>query len=98
MSENGWDEVKKLINYRIDEQGTRLEKIEEALQAIREDISTKAATKHELEELEKEFNAFKLQYTETVTKLNAKAGMWGGLAGLIPVVITLAILAISSVI
>jgi hypothetical protein len=90
-SGNGWEKAKELIIYRLDELATQNNEIKSLVLTLVE----KSATKDEVEELEKEFNAFKVRYAEDITRLNVKAGIWGGIAGLIPVVLTLAIGAIA---
>jgi hypothetical protein len=93
MSEdgNGWEKAKELILYRLDELAMQNNEIKKLVQHLVE----RSATKDEVEELEKEFNQFKVRYAEDITRLNVKAGVWGGLAGLVPVVLTLAIGAIA---
>jgi uncharacterized coiled-coil DUF342 family protein len=98
LNNNGWDEVKNLINYKINELTEETKELKQSVQDLRDEvnvglikIASQSATKEELDCLKRDFNDLRVKYVADVTQLSVKASVWGGLAGLIPVLITIGI-------
>lgn len=99
--EHGWDKAKELITYRLDEIQKSSESIKVSVESLstqfadlKAELAAKVATKEELEILKYELHEVKLQYATDIAQLKIQAGVWGALAGLVPVVLALGVAAI----
>lgn len=98
---NGWNEWSKHVLHELERLHESNKEIMEEVQQLKSDINKDLATRPEVNELKKELSETKLAHSVEIEKIKAelkfKAGAWGALAGLIPVVLSLGMWAMTQV-
>lgn len=102
---DGWESAKQLITYRLDQiqlasEGIKfsVDTLSSQLSTIKSELAASVATKAERAELDSvknELHELKLEHATEIAQLKVQAGIWGAIAGLVPVALTLSVAAIA---
>lgn len=97
--QNGWNEWSKHVLHELERLHESNKGIMEEVQNLKSDINRDLATRPEVTEVKKELSETRLNHSIAIEQIKAelkfKAGTWGALAGLIPVVLSLLLWVVS---